>query len=97
MSRFVFTAQAGPATGDRPGDRHALLVFAEAPDREVAASPAVERVAAEGWLTVLLLRGKAAGDDPATIPDPTIRRAAEDALAEGCAFVVYADPIPHDA
>lgn len=99
MGLFVFTAQAvaGENLPYRPGARHALLVFATAPDAEEAARTAVARVTAEGWLHVDLLRSKAMSQDTGLIADDTVRAAAESALSDGCAFIVYDEPMPPDA
>ena len=96
---FVFTAQAvaGENLSYRPGARHALLVFATAPDAEEAARVAVARVTAERWLHVDLLRSKAMSEDTALIADDTVRAVAESALSDGCAFIVYDLPMPPNA
>jgi hypothetical protein len=99
VSLFVFTAQAvaGHGQRERPGARHAMLIFAAAPNMEEAARIAQEGVAHNGWIDVELLRRKALGDDAEAVGADDLRSLAEHALAEGCAFVVYADPIPPDA
>ena len=96
---FVFTAQAvaGENLSHRPGARHALLVYATAPDAERAARTAVERVTAEGWLHVDLLRSKVISTETGLISDDTIRAAAESALSDGCAFIIYGIPMQPDA
>lgn len=96
---FVFTAQAiaGDGLSYRPGARHALLTFIAAPDLERAAEIATQRVTAEGWLHIDLLRSKAISGDTSLIADKNLRKAADHALADGCSFVVYGDPMPPDA
>lgn len=96
---FVFTAQAvaGENLSYRPGARHALLVFATAPDAEQAARMAVEQVTAEGWLLVDLLRSKVMSNATDHITDDTVRAAAESALSDGCAFIIYGIPMQPDA
>ncbi len=96
---FVFTAQAiaGDDLSYRPGARHALLVFIAAPELERAAEIATERVTAEGWLHIDLLRSKPISGDTSLIADESLRMAAEHALADGCGLVVYGDPMPPDA
>lgn len=96
---FVFTAQAvaGEKMSYRPGARHALLVYATAPDAERAARTAVQRVTAEGWLHVDLLRSKVISIETGLISDDSIRAAAESALSDGCAFIIYGIPMLPDA
>jgi hypothetical protein len=98
VTLYAFTAQAaaGPDVGFPPGERHAMLIFAVAETREVAEAEAKARVEAEGWIGVDLLRGKVVELDPASIAEDTVRGAAQSAYADGCAFVVYRDPILHD-
>lgn len=93
---FVFTAQsvADENLSYRPGARHALLIYTTAPE---AARTAVERVTAEGWLHVDLLRSKVISTETGLISDDTIRAAAESALSDGCAFIIYGIPMQPDA
>ena len=96
---FVFTAQgvAQPASGYRPGARHALLVFVRSRDIERARSRAADFAAEQGWSHAEILRGKEIGRDLSSLADPTLRAAAEAAVANGASLVVYKDELRADA
>lgn len=92
---FVFytTAVADAVEGHRSGARHAMLVYVTAADFEAAQAKAAGIVLGTGWMMVRLEKGMYVQPDKPQ-PDPMLQRAAESALAEGSAIVVYGDELP---
>ena len=93
---FLATAVADAVEGRRSGARHAMLVYVTAPDFEAAQAKAAGIVVGTGWMLARLEKGMLVPPDQPQ-PDPLLQTAAESALAEGSAIVVYADELPPDA
>jgi hypothetical protein len=96
LSVFLATALADDVEGRRPGARHAMLIYVSAEDFETAQRKAAGVAIGAGWMLVRLEKGMEVADLAAT-EDPVLRAAAEDALAEGSAMVVYGDELPPEA
>lgn len=96
LSVFLATAVADEVEGRRPGARHAMLVYVAATDFEAAQRKAAGVALGAGWMLVRLEKGMEVGD-PAANDDPVLRAAAETALDEGSAIVVYGDELPPEA
>lgn len=99
MGLFVFlaTAVADSAEGRRPGARHAMLIYVAADDFEAAQRRAGGAAIGAGWMLVRLEKGKPIEEDPSETEDPILRAAAESAIEEGSAIVVFGDELPPDA
>jgi hypothetical protein len=98
MALFAFfaTGVADAVEGRRPGARHAMLIFVAAEDFETAQAKAAGVALGTGWMLVRLEKGMEA--DIGKLPaDPIITDAAQTALAEGSAMVVYGDELPAEA
>lgn len=93
---FFATAVADAVEGRRPGARHAMLVYVTAPDFEAAQAKAAGIALGTGWMTIRLEKGMLVPPDKPQ-PDPLLQTAAESALAEGSAIVVYGDELPPEA
>ncbi|MDO7842580.1 hypothetical protein [Sphingomonas immobilis] len=97
-SLFMFLAK-GVATNNakfREGARHALMLFGSGSNTVAARSAAISGAEGKGWRFVEVSREKVLDSGPSAIADPTLRTAAEDAVREGHAIVVYADELPLD-
>ncbi|MBF9151866.1 hypothetical protein [Novosphingobium jiangmenense] len=94
---FCFTAEAvaQDETGFRPGARHALMLWITASDEQTARARGVSAVEDKGWLLPRITRGTQICD-PDLIEDDVLRQAAESALTDGAAIVVYADEMTAD-
>lgn len=94
---FVFVAVAVADEGStyRSGARHALMLFATGPSIEVAQQKAVTGAETAGWSFVGVQRGKFI--EGADSDDETLTAAAEHALENGSALIVYGKEIPADA
>ncbi len=95
LSVFLATAVADEAEGRRPGARHAMLIYVTAPDFEAAQRKAAGAALGAGWMLVRLEKGKELAGPQSD--DPVLRSAAETALEEGSAIVVYGDELPPEA
>ncbi|RYY47933.1 MAG: hypothetical protein EOP59_00105 [Sphingomonadales bacterium] len=93
---FLATAVADAVEGRRAGARHAMLIYVTGPDFEAAQAKAAGIALGTGWMLVRLEKGMLVAPDKPQ-PDPVLQAAAESALAEGSAIVVYADELPPDA
>jgi hypothetical protein len=93
---FLATAVADAVEGRRSGARHAMLVYVTAPDFEAAQAKAAGIMVGTGWMLARLEKGMLVPPDKPQ-PDPLLQTAAESALAEGSAIVVYADELPPEA
>jgi hypothetical protein len=98
MGLFVFlaTAVADAVEGRRPGARHAMLVYVTAEDFEAAQTKAAGVALGAGWMLVRLEKGKPLESDQSQA-DEVLAAAAQSALDDGSAIVVYADELPPDA
>jgi hypothetical protein len=93
---FFATAVADHVDGRRPGARHAMLVFVDAPDFEAGQRKAGGVMIGAGWMLARLEKGKELNSaDPQS--DPVLAEAQAHALETGSAIVVYADELPPDA
>ena len=95
---FMFLAE-GVAQGHaryRDGARHSMMIFACGGVLDGARDSAAAFASRGGWTFVDVKRGKQI-DDPDWIEDDALRTAAEAALENGPALVVYADEIPADS
>ena len=88
------TAVASEGCNYPRGERHAVLVFATAPDCDVALSRMQQGLAAHGWRQAEVTRSGTISSDTDAIQDDTLRAAATSAIESGCGIVAYADPIP---
>ncbi|MCK0530685.1 hypothetical protein [Sphingobium agri] len=88
-------AVAQQATGFRPGARHAIMVFLTAPDQDTARRRAKDVLNKCHWSEGAVTRIKHLLD-PDLIEDDILRSAAETALLQGDAIVVYKDELRHD-
>lgn len=93
---FLATAVADAAEGRRPGARHAMLIYVTAGDFEAAQRRAAGVAIGAGWMLVRLEKGKPI-EDPFETADPILRAAAQSAIDEGSAIVVFGDELPPDA
>ena len=93
---FFATAVADAVEGRRSGARHAMLIYVTAPDFESAQAKAAGIALGTGWMLVRLEKGMLVPPDKPQ-PDPLLQTAAESALAEGSAIVVYGDELPPEA
>lgn len=89
-------AVAQKQTGYRPGARRALMVFLTAPDEDAARQKARHVIEKRHWLEGRIKRLRQLSD-PDLIEDDILRSAAETALQNGDAIVVYKDEIRHDS
>jgi len=94
---FLATAVADAAEGRRPGARHAMLIYVTAIDFEAAQRRAAGVAIGAGWMLVRLEKGKSIEEDPAQTEDAILRAAAQSAIEEGSAIVVFGDELPPDA
>jgi hypothetical protein len=94
---FLATAVADAAEGRRPGARHAMLIYVTAADFEAAQPRAAGVAIGAGWMLVRLEKGKPITDDPSQTEDEVLRAAAQSAIEDGSAMVVYGDELPPDA
>jgi hypothetical protein len=94
---FCFTAEAvaQDGTGFRPGSRHALMLWITAADEQAARLRGEGAVEGKGWLLPRITRGTRIYD-PDLIEDDVLRQAAESALTDGSAIVVYAAEMSAD-
>lgn len=90
---FLATGVADSAEGRRPGARHAMLVYVTAADFESAQRRAGGVALGAGWMLVRLEKGKPIAANEAS-GDPVLDAAAQTALEEGSALVVYGDELP---
>ncbi|MCT2398858.1 hypothetical protein [Novosphingobium mangrovi (ex Huang et al. 2023)] len=100
MSHLIMYLAAGvaeTAAKYRPGAKHAMLIYVYTDNLDAAAEDAVEAAERNGWVHLELRRAKELDPDPSEIADDILRDAAQCAVSEGSAIVVYADEIPHDA
>lgn len=88
---------AQQASNYRTGARHALMLFATGPSLDLARVEAVTGATGRGWTHIEVKREKELDDDVTNITDEVLRSAAEFALLEGNAIVVYAQEIPLDS
>ena len=95
---FVFLGYgiAQQATGQRPGARHALLLYGCGAQINEARQAAVASAEGNGWLAVTVNREKEMNADTLEITDQGLRLAATAALRDGGATVVYGDEMPLD-
>jgi hypothetical protein len=91
---FLAHGVARQGSNYRPGARHALMLFATGESLHLARSEAIAGAANRGWAHVEVKREKPLGRDATGIEDEILRPAAETALADGAAIVVYAQEIP---
>jgi len=96
LAVFLATAVADAVDGRRPGARHAMLIYVVASDFEEAQRKAAGVAIGAGWMLVRLEKGMEVAD-PAAGGDLVLQAAAETALAEGSAMVVYGDELPPEA
>lgn len=91
---FLAEAIATEATDKRPGARHALMLYASGSTMDCARGRATKHADEAGWLHVEVKREKELNRDTGLIADPTLRTAADAALARGSAVVIYGNEIP---
>jgi threonine dehydratase len=94
---FLMEAVAGAKSQYRPGARHALLVFIVGGKIDDSQQPAIECLERQGWHFVEAKRAKEVSADTEQIADETLREAANHALANGDAIIVYQDEIPNNS
>jgi hypothetical protein len=93
---ILATGVADSVENRRPGARHAMLIFVTAEDFEAGQAKAAGVALGTGWMMVRLEKGMET--DPARLPDdPILADAAQTALVEGSAMVVYGDELPAEA
>ncbi|WP_417267453.1 hypothetical protein [Celeribacter baekdonensis] len=90
MYMLLLEATAGPKIAKRPGLRNALIGFVVAPAHGVALERAVFNLRAQGWDKVFVKNCKAISANPDRLTDPDHKAAAQKALKNGAAFIVFA-------
>lgn len=90
---FLATGIADSAEGRRPGARHAMLVYVTAADFEAAQRRAAGVAIGAGWMLVRLEKGKPIAANEAS-GDAVLDAAAQTAIEDGSALVVYGDELP---
>ncbi|MER9303108.1 hypothetical protein NKJ06_17255 [Mesorhizobium sp. M0293] len=75
------------------GERYALLVFANANSLESALSATPAHLMTCGWQYAEVRHAKELAVQVSSISDDVLRNAAEAALQDGYAIIVYAPPI----
>jgi glycine/D-amino acid oxidase-like deaminating enzyme len=98
-SLYVFQGEgiADGAANRRHGARHALVVFATAPNLDRAEAEALSQVAANGWAHVTFTRGAEVNVQPTDVTDGYLKAALQDAIENGSAVVAYVDELPANA
>jgi len=91
---FLAEAIATEATDKRPGARHALMLYASGSTLDWARGRATKHADDAGWLHVEVKREKELNRDTSLIAEPTLRTAADAAVARGSAIVIYGNEIP---
>lgn len=90
---LLLEATAGPKIAKRPGLRRPIIGFVVAPAHGVALEHAVFNLRAQGWDKVHVKNCKAVSANPTLLKDPDQKAAAEKALKNGAAFIVFAGKV----